>query len=132
MTEKSEWAEDYVKKRLEKKTRHKFDKKKKLRIGKKENGEPKKHKFDLVSDDETIIVEVKSGKGKVGKKGFWNNAGVSACFQDCYFLTKTRAKSKILALTDWKMYEHFKKESDGVIKKDGIDVRYFGRKKAKK
>ena len=113
--------ERFVGNQMEFKTGQKFAEKE-LLIGKKHDGSPRCHKFDLVSEDENIVIEVKSGKGIVGE-GNRNSAGISTCFHDCYLLSKISAKRKILALTDKNMFEIFKKESDGVI--EGIEILYF-------
>ena len=113
--------EKFVGDQMKLKTGQKFAEKE-LLIGKKQDGSPKYHKFDLVSEDENIVVEVKSGKGIVGEDNR-NSAGISTCFHDCYLLSKIPAKRKILALTDKNMFEIFKKESDGVV--EGIEILHF-------
>ncbi len=116
--------EEFVKEKIGKEFDTKFDTKK-LIVGYKDNKEPKYHEFDLVSEDESIVAEVKSSKGIVGEDNNRNSAGISTCFQDCYLLSKIPAKRKILALTDKDMFEFFTKDSDGIINSDNIKVRYF-------
>lgn len=119
--------ENFVKETMEKETNHKLSEKA-LILGTKSDGTPKLHKFDLVSEDGTIVIEVKSGKGIVGQNNR-NSAGLSICSEACYFLSKVKAKLKILALTDRNMYDIFTKESDGIINNDFIEIRYFDMKK---
>lgn len=52
-------AEKEVKKILEQEFNTTFTKRK-LVLGRKSNGEENKHEFDLVSDDDKIVVEIKS------------------------------------------------------------------------
>ena len=122
--------EEFVKEKMKKEFDMKFDKKE-LIVGYKDNKEPKRHEFDLVSEDGNIVIEVKGGKGIVGKDNE-NSAGISTCFHDCYLLTKIEAKEKILALTNKDMFDIFKKKSDGIINNDNIQVRYFDMERGRK
>ena len=85
-------------------------KKHKLVIGYDSKNKPQIHEFDLVSDDMSIIGEIKSGRKSRG-----NFLGAMS---DCLFLAKVRAKKKLLILTDKEFYAHFKVRSEGVISRD--------------
>lgn len=85
-------------------------KKHKLVIGYDSKNKPQIHEFDLVSDDMSIIGEIKSGRKSRG-----NFLGA---LSDCLFLTKVKAKKKLLILTDKEFYAHFKVRSEGVVSKN--------------
>ena len=85
-------------------------KKHKLVIGYDSKKKPQIHEFDLVSDDMSIVGEIKSGRKSTG-----NFLGA---LSDCLFLTKVKAKKKLLILTDKEFYAHFKVRSEGVISRD--------------
>lgn len=98
---------------------------KSLIIGRRSNGDEIRHRFDLVSEDEKIVAEVKSsklGNEKTRKAGYsttrkWRLLG------DCFYLEKCDAKKKILALTDRELFEQFSKEMDGLL--PSIDIEFF-------
>jgi len=117
-------AEEAVRKVLERELRTPLHKRK-LTIGKKSNGEEIKKEFDLVSDDEKIIVEVKSfklGNEKTKKRGYtttrkWRLIGA------CFYLGKVKkAKKRILALTDRELFKQFRDDMDGLL--NNIEIRY--------
>lgn len=87
--------------------------KRKLIIGRDSEGFPKLHEFDLVSKGLHIVGEIKSGRNVAGTfKGALN---------DCFYMSKVKAKRKIMVLTDKTFYTYFKSKSDGVIS-DDIEV----------
>ncbi|MDH5770518.1 MAG: hypothetical protein OEZ25_04430 [Candidatus Bathyarchaeota archaeon] len=90
-------------------------KKRKLVMGHDSKNKPQIHEFDLVSDDMSIIGEIKSGKKS-------KNNYVSG-IADCLFLSRIQAKKKLFVLTDKDFYEHFKVKSEGVIPSD-IEILY--------
>lgn len=88
-------------------------KKRKLVVGYDSKNKPQIHEFDLVSDDMSVIGEIKSGKKSRG-----NYLGA---LTDCFLLTKIEAKKKLLILTDKEFYTYFKVYSEGIIPSN-IDV----------
>jgi len=82
-------------------------KKRKLIIGYDSNNMPQIHEFDFVSEDMSIVGEIKSGKKSRG-----NYIGA---LSDCFFLTRVKASKKLLILTDKEFYGYFKANSEGVI-----------------
>lgn len=82
-------------------------KKRKLVIGHDFNNKPQIHEFDLVSDDMSIVGEIKSGGKSRG-----NYLGAMC---DCFFLSRVKAKKKLLVLTDREFHAYFKVRSEGVI-----------------
>jgi hypothetical protein len=118
-------AEEAVREVLERELRiplHKC----KLTVGKNSNGEEIKKEFDLVSDDEKIVVEVKSyklGNNTTQKAGYtttrkWRLIGA------CFYLGKVeKAAKRILALTDKELFTQFKNDMDGLLNSN-IEIRY--------
>lgn len=88
-------------------------KKRKLVIGYDSKNKPQIHEFDVVSDDMNIVGEIKSGRKSRG-----NYVGA---LSDCFFLTKIKAKKKLLVLTNKEFYEYFKVNLEGVIP-DNIEI----------
>lgn len=74
------------------------------------------HNFDLVSEDNQIVAEVKSHK--LTKAGNIPSGKISDTYQACFMLEKVSAKKKLLILTDCKFYEIFTRYSEGKISKE--------------
>jgi len=94
-----------------------------LRLRKKKDGTYAFHKFDAVSEDNTIVASIKShswltsgGKRPAGKIG--------QIYQSLYFLSLVDAKTKLLILTDKEAYDGFLIESDGKLA-EGIDIKFY-------
>jgi len=97
--------EKFVRKRLEEMLGVPLPKRK-LIVGYLKNF-PKIHEFDLVSDDVQIVGEVTSSKGDY--RGALTN---------CVFLSKVKAKKKILAFTNANFYVSFKSRYEGILPND--------------
>jgi Holliday junction resolvase-like predicted endonuclease len=133
MKSKGKKAEEKVKSILERGFNQKFNKQK-LIVGKKSVGEPIYKEFDLVSEDGSIIVEVKSYK-------YGNNTTKSAGYTStrkwrligaCFYLNKakpknrkTKIKKRILVLTNKKLHDIFTHDMDGLIDKRKIEIKFF-------
>jgi hypothetical protein len=87
--------------------------KRKLIVGRDSNKKPQIHEFDLVSNDMRIVGEIKSGR--------LSHASYIGALSDCLFLTRLKAKKKILVLTNNEFYQYFKTNSEGIIS-PAIDV----------
>ena len=92
-----------------------------LPLHKKRDGTFAYHKFDAVSEDTSIVANIKSsswttsaGKSPAGKVG--------GLFEDIYLLSLAEAKTKLLILTDKESYERFTKTSDGKLA-EGVEIR---------
>ena len=89
-------------------------KKRKLVVGYDSKKKPQIHEFDLVSDDMSIIGEVKSGRK--------SRSNFTRALADCIFLDRVeKAKKKILVLTNKEFYGYFKANSEGLIPSE-IDI----------
>ena len=86
-----------------------------LIVGHRSNGEEIKHEFDLVSEDKSIIGEVKSDKYT---KKHHSNTRFFRILGACRYLELVKAKKKLLVLTNKKMYEIIKHDLDGLISTD--------------
>jgi len=118
-------AEEAVRKALERELGTPLHKRK-LTIGKNSNGEEIKKEFDLVSNDEKIVVEVKSfklGNQTTGKAGY-STTRKSRLINACFYLGKVeKAGKRILALTDEELFTQFKNDMDGLLSAN-IEIRY--------
>ena len=86
---------------------------KKLLVGTKSDGTSALHSFDLVSEDNQIVAEVKSHR--LTKSGNNPSGKVSDTYQACSMLEKVDAQKKLLVLTDCDFFKLFKRCSDGKI-----------------
>lgn len=96
---------------------------KKLSLRKKRDGTYAVHKFDAVSEDNTIVASIKShswltsgGNPPVGKIG--------QIYQSLHLLGLVDAKTKLLILTDREAYEGFLSVSDGKVAED-IEIKFY-------
>jgi len=123
-------AERIVRNLLEDKFQKKFFTKKKDRtliVRHRSNGEEIKHEFDLVSEDKSIIGEVKSDKYT---KKHHSNTRLPRMLGACRYLELIKAKEKLLVLTNKEMYEIIKHDLDGLISPD-IKIIYIDTQKNK-
>ena len=124
MTAKPHWAEQYVRRQLEKERGTPFSKMR-LIIGRNSRGEEVPHEFDLVSADLKIVGEVKSGKlgnDSTGLAGY-NGKRKLSLIADLFFLERVEADEKILVLTNEELFEKFKQDMDGLLPKN-MSIRY--------
>ena len=83
-----------------------------LIVGKRSTGELIRHEFDLVSEDKSIVGEIKSDKYTKkahGSTRFFRILGA------CKYLEMIKAEKKILVLTEKEMHKVIKHDLDGVI-----------------
>jgi|YelNatPaOPRAMG01_1025707.scaffolds.fasta_scaffold273762_1 ABC-type microcin C transport system duplicated ATPase subunit YejF len=84
--------------------------KRRLIIGYDSQKRPQIHEFDLVSDDMEIVGELKSGKRSI--------TNYNLALVDCVYLSKIKARTKLMIFTNKSLYEYFKERSGGLIGKD--------------
>jgi hypothetical protein len=94
-----------------------------LPLRKRKDGTYAYHKFDAVSEDNSIVASIKSnswqtssGKRPAGKIG--------EIYQSLYFLGLVHARIKLLILTNNETYEGFLRVSDGKIAEDIVIAFY--------
>jgi hypothetical protein len=82
----------------------------KLIIGNRSRGEPQIHEFDLISENRSVIGEVKSGR--------CSTTNYSLALVDCFYLSKVKARVKLMVFTDRELYDYFRDKSRGLISVD--------------
>ncbi len=111
-------VERMIRNKFEKKFRKKFYTRRSDRtlvVGKRSTGELIKHEFDLVSEDKSIIGEVKSYKHTKKAHG---NTRFPRIVCACKYLEMIKAKKKMLILTDKETHKVMKYDLDGIINSD--------------
>ena len=113
-----EKAEELIGKKLKKEFHKSFSKKNLIVRG-------ISKEFDLVSDDNKIVVEVKSYKlGNVStKKAGYTTTRKWRLIGACVYLEKVKAKERILALTNKELHEQFMKDAQALF--PTVAIRYF-------
>ena len=87
-------------------------------VGRRADGNQRQHVFDLVAENRSLIGEIRtytlseSGGRPAGK--------FAHCYADCLFLFRSKARRKVLILTDRAFWSRFRRESDGVV--EGIEI----------
>lgn len=97
-----------------------------LIVGQRSNGELIRHEFDLVSEDKSIIGEIKSDK--YTKKAHVNTR-LPRILGACKYLEMIPAEKKMLILTNEEMYKVMKHDLDGLISLD-IEIMYINLRNA--
>ena len=116
-------VECYVRNELEKDFPGHTFAEKAMQLRKKRDGTFAIHKFDAVSEDNSIVANIKSHSWKTS--GGKNPAGkIASIFQAIHFLGLVRAETRLLILTDKTTYNAFMVESDGKLP-EGIETRLY-------
>ena len=92
-----------------------------LRLRRKEAGSYAFHKFDAVSEDNTIVASIKSHSW-LTSGGNLPSGKIGQIYQSLYFLSLVDANTKLLILTDREAYEGFLTVSDGKVA-EGIEIK---------
>jgi delta-aminolevulinic acid dehydratase/porphobilinogen synthase len=71
---------------------------------------PQIHEFDLVSENVEVVGEIKSGR--------CSRTNYNLALVDCVYLSKVKARTKLMVFTDKRLCEYFKQNSAGVVSKD--------------
>ena len=111
-------AEKIAREKLEKRLGVKFfrgRKEKTLIVGVRTNRKPIPHEFDLVSEDQRIVGEVKSAKHT---EKHHLNTRLPRVLGDCRYLEKVKAERKLLVFTDKNTFDVMKRDLDGLISQD--------------
>lgn len=94
-----------------------------LSLRKKRDGNYAVHKFDAVSEDNTIVASIKSHSW-LTSGGNLPSGKIGQIYQSLYFLSLVEARTKLLILTDREAYDGFLAVSDGKIA-EGIDIKFY-------
>lgn len=87
-------------------------------VGKKADGTPRQHMFDLAAENGTIVGEIRTYT--FGESGGRPAGKFAHCYAACLFLYRARARRKLLVLTDRNFWSRFRREAEGLI--EGIEV----------
>jgi hypothetical protein len=87
-------------------------------LGRKTDGTQRQHTFDLVAENRAIIGEVRTYT--LGEGGGRPAGKFAHCYAACLYLFRTKARRKVLILTDQAFWSRFRRESDGIV--EGIEV----------
>lgn len=87
-------------------------------VGKKADGSPRQHMFDLAAENGTVVGEVRTYT--LGESGGRPAGKFAHCYAACLFLYRARARRKLLVLTDRAFWSRFRREGEGLI--EGIEV----------
>lgn len=82
----------------------------KLVVGHDSGKRPQIHEFDLVSENVNIVGEIKSGR--------CSRTNPNLGLVDCVYLSKIKARTKLMIFTNKRLYGYFKQNSAGVVSKD--------------
>ena len=93
-----------------------------LPLRKKRDGTYATHKFDAVSEDNTIVVSIKSHSW-LTSGGNLPSGKIGQIYQSLYLLSLVDAKTKLLILTNREAYEGFLGVSDGKVA-DDIEIKF--------
>jgi hypothetical protein len=95
--------------------------KRKLVVGVRADRSQRHHEFDGVSQDGQTVIEIKTNKlnSTPGKpKGRYDSAIKPALTLDLYMLSRIRAGTKLLVLTDRPLFEVCSPDMDGLLTHD--------------
>ena len=87
-------------------------------LGRTGDGTARQHRFDLVAADRSLVGEVRTYA--LGEGGNRPSGKFAHCYAACLFLYRTRARRKVLVLTDRAFWSRFRRESEGVV--EGIEI----------
>lgn len=82
------------------------------------------HRFDVVSDDGTLVGGVKTSPLRPSSSGPTVSPGtIKSTYTELYFLSLANAKKKLMILTDRDYYKKFVRDSRGKVA-GGIEIVY--------
>lgn len=87
-------------------------------LGRKEDGTQRMHTFDLVAENRSLIGEVRTYT--MGESGTRPAGKFAHCYAACLYLFRSKARRKVLILTDQAFWSRFRRESDGIV--EGIEI----------
>lgn len=86
-----------------------------VQLGRTDDGTARQHRFDLVAADRSLVGEVRTYA--LGEGGNRPSGKFAHCYAACLFLYRTRARRKVLVLTDRAFWSRFRRESEGVVER---------------
>jgi hypothetical protein len=92
-------------------------------LGRKADGTMRLHTFDLVAENRSLIGEIRTYT--LGESGGRPAGKFAHCYAACLYLFRSKARRKVLILTDQAFWSRFRRESDGIV--EGIEDIHFAR-----
>ena len=90
-------------------------------VGRRADGTQRQHVFDLVAENRSLIGEIRTYT--LGESGGRPAGKFAHCYAACLFLFRSKARRKVLVLTDRAFWSRFLRESEGLV--EGIEILHF-------
>ena len=87
-------------------------------VGRRADGGVRQHLFDLVAENRSLIGEIRTYT--MGESGGRPAGKFAHCYAACLFLFRSKARRKVLVLTDHAFWARFRRESVGLV--EGIEI----------
>ena len=87
-------------------------------VGRRADGGVRQHLFDLVAENRSLIGEIRTYT--MGESGGRPAGKFAHCYAACLFLFRSKARRKVLILTDQAFFARFSRESEGLV--EGIEI----------
>ncbi|CAA9589570.1 MAG: hypothetical protein AVDCRST_MAG18-4667 [uncultured Thermomicrobiales bacterium] len=87
-------------------------------VGRRADGTQRQHVFDLVAENRSLIGEIRTYT--LGESGGRPAGKFAHCYAACLFLFRSKARRKVLILTDRPFWSRFRRESEGLV--EGIEI----------
>lgn len=87
-------------------------------VGRRADGGVRQHLFDLVAENRSLIGEIRTYT--LGESGGRPAGKFAHCYAACLFLFRSKARRKVLVLTDHAFWARFSRESEGLV--EGIEI----------
>lgn len=87
-------------------------------VGRRADGTQRQHVFDIVAEDRSLIGEIRTYT--LGESGGRPAGKFAHCYASCLFLFRSKARRKVLILTDRAFWARFRRESEGLV--EGIEI----------
>ncbi len=87
-------------------------------VGRRADGGVRQHLFDLVAENRSLVGEIRTYT--MGESGGRPAGKFAHCYAACLFLFRSKARRKVLILTDQVFWARFNRESEGLV--EGIEI----------
>jgi hypothetical protein len=87
-------------------------------VGRRADGGVRQHLFDLVAENRSLVGEIRTYT--MGESGGRPAGKFAHCYAACLFLFRSKARRKVLILTDQVFWARFSRESEGLV--EGIEI----------
>ena len=90
-------------------------------VGRRADGAVRQHLFDLVAENRSLVGEIRTYT--MGESGGRPAGKFAHCYAACLFLFRSKARRKVLILTDQAFWSRFRRESEGLV--EGIEIMHI-------